>query len=115
MVIIEKIFTALTSVQIGTDIFGNKYYESRFRKDYLGNKARYVIYNGLVEASKVPPMWHSWLHYLRQDAPKKDAPHYKYKWEKDFIPNITGTKFAYAPILKKTSNDYVAWKPGGSK
>jgi len=113
MLIIEKIFTSLTSRQVGTDEFGNKYYESRFRKDYLGRKARYVIYRGSVESSKVPPMWHAWLHHLRKDLPVENAPHYK--WEKDFIPNVTGTKFAYAPVLKKTSNDYTAWKPGGKK
>ncbi len=113
MVIIEKILTSLTSNQVGIDEFGNKYYESRFRKDYLGNKARYVIYNGIVEASKVPPMWHAWLHHLRQGVPIKNAPHYK--WEKGFTPNVTGTKFAYNPVLKKVSNNYTAWTPGGQK
>ena len=113
MIIIEKFFTYITSTQVGVDEFGNKYYESRFRKDYLGHKARYVIYNGKVEPSKVPPMWHAWIHHLRNDVPDKDA--MRYKWEKDFIPNLTGTKFAYAPILKKVSNNYTAWVPGGRK
>ncbi len=113
MLIIEKIFTSLTSREVGVDTFGNKYYESRFRKDYLGNNARYVMYNGVVESSKVPPMWHAWLHHLRKDVPAQETK--SYKWEEDFIPNVTGTKFAYAPVLKKVSNDYVAWKPGGAK
>ena len=113
MVIIEKILTSLTSHKVGLYEFGNKYYESRFRKDYLGHKARYVIYNGKVEASKVPPMWHAWLHHLRNDVPAHNAQHYK--WEKNFIPNVTGTKFAYTPILEKVSNNYTAWNPGGKK
>ena len=113
MIIIEKIFTSLTSCQVGVDEFGNTYYESRFRKDYLGNKSRYVIYNGKIEASKVPPMWHAWLHHLRKNAPEKNA--LRYKWEKDFIPNVTGTKYAYAPVLTKVSNNYMAWVPGGKK
>lgn len=113
MVIIDKIYTYLTSINIGADEFGNKYYVSRFRKNYLGKKARYVIYQGKVEPSKVPPMWHAWLHYLREEVPTNRTAYYK--WEKEFIPNLTGTKFAYAPVLKKVSNNYTAWIPGERK
>jgi NADH:ubiquinone oxidoreductase subunit len=113
MLIIEKIFTSLTSKQVGTDQFGNKYYESHFRKNYLNQKARYVMYKGKVESSKVPPMWHAWLHYLMKDVPTNNA--LSHKWEKDFMPNVTGTKFAYTPALKKVSNNYTSWKPGVAK
>jgi len=40
----------------GTDEFGNKYYESKSGK-------RWVIYKDLVEASKIPPNWYSWIHF----------------------------------------------------
>lgn len=117
MVLIEKIFTYLTSVKIGQDEFGNKYYQSRIGKDYLGNKIRYVVYNGILEPSKVPPMWHAWLHHLREEAPL--APKARYKWEGGFLPNLTGTKFAYNPMTnskrKTVSNDYISWVPGGKK
>lgn len=113
MIIIDKIFTYLTSTYIDMDEFGNKYYVSKFRKDYLGHKARYVIYSGKNEPSKVPPMWHAWLHHLRSEAPLSPVTYYS--WEKEFIPNLTGTKFAYAPVLKKVSNNYTPWIPGERK
>ena len=117
MLLIEKIFTYLTSAKVGGDEFGNGYYQSRFRKDYLGNRVRYVLYRGKEEPSKVPPMWHAWLHHLREEVPVSDNAHYK--WEKAFLPNLTGTKFAYNPVVgskrKEVSNDYISWVPGGKK
>jgi NADH:ubiquinone oxidoreductase subunit len=113
MYIIEKIFTLLTSKYIGSDLFGNKYYESKKRTDSFKKKARYVIYKGKVEPSKVPPMWHAWLHHLSNDTPNIMTS--RYKWEKNFIPNLTGTDFAYSPTHGKLSNDYTPWTPGGKK
>lgn len=121
MLIIEKIFISFTAKLMGKDEFGNKYYESYLRKDYLGRKARYVMYNGIVESSKVPPMWHSWLHHLSNNLPDKHAERYaseRYFWEKAFVPNLSGTNLSYAPVRKLTSNDYKAWVPNskiGSK
>ena len=40
---------------VGKDSFGNKYYQSKSGK-------RWVIYNGEVEASKIPSEWYSWMH-----------------------------------------------------
>lgn len=110
MELIDKIFIYLTSKYIGKDQFGNQYYQSRFRQNYLNKKSRYVIYNGKTIASKVPSKWHAWLHHLVDVIPNEiDV---KYSWEKDFVPNLTGTKYAYSPILKKVSNNYHAWHPG---
>ncbi len=41
---------------IGEDNNGNKYYESKSGR-------RWVVYNGEVEASKIPNEWYSWMHY----------------------------------------------------
>lgn len=116
MSIINKIFTFLTSTKVGTDQFGNSYYISRFKKDYLGNKARYVIYKGVAEPSKVPPMWHAWLHYLSDDIVKKEKPYF---WQQPHIPNLTGTKLAYVPaksgVRPAVSADYTPWFPWRQK
>ena len=40
------------------DNSGNKYYESKKGK-------RWVIYNGEVEASKIPNEWYSWMHHTK--------------------------------------------------
>ena len=48
---------------VGTDKFGNRYY-----RDSTG-KRRWVLYNGTVEASRVPADWHGWLHHTVKDPP----------------------------------------------
>ena len=59
-------------------------------------KRRWVLYNGTVEASRVPPDWHGWLHHTFAEPPT--APRCKAKpWEKDHLPNLTGTEGAYHP------------------
>ena len=41
---------------VGEDELGNKYYQNKKGK-------RWVIYNGEVEASKIPNDWYSWMHH----------------------------------------------------
>lgn len=99
---IENFFIKLFSKNIGKDSFGNRYYIS-------GNKRR-IIYKGLAEPSKIPPMWHAWLHYLTNELPN-DNLNKNYQWQKHHTPNLTGTKLAYQPIRKIVSSDYQPWKP----
>ena len=58
-----KLFTRRHGRLVGEDEWGNTYYEQREGKGPLGKPRRWVIYNGVAEASKVPPEWHAWLHY----------------------------------------------------
>lgn len=79
---------------VGTDETGNRYYQAR---DETGR--RWVIYNGVVEATRVPPEWHGWLHHTVDEPPESAtganyAPH---AWEKPHQPNLTGTPLAYRP------------------
>ncbi len=90
------------SSYVGKDQFGNEYYTS-------GAKRR-VAYKGLKEPSKVPPMWHAWLHYLTNDIPHNEVSE-NYSWQKPYIPNLTGTKRAYKPTRDIVSSDYQPWKP----
>lgn len=114
MTITTKIHTWLNGIYIGEDQFGNKYYEHKKVNKTSGRKKRWVIYKGLPEASKVPAEWHGWLHYTFDTVPKK-----RYKWQKQHMPNLTGTELAYRPpghILKggkrdKAIGDYQAWEP----
>ncbi len=98
---------------VGEDTQGNRYY-----RDRRNPKRRWVIYNGMVEASRVPPEWHGWLHNIVNDLPSETG--YKPRaWEKAHLPNLTGTEMAYRPggsLLRgaqrqKTAGDYEAWKP----
>ena len=97
---------------VGTDDFGNRYYQNK------DGSRRWVIYNGTVEASRVPPDWHGWLHHTYAEPPTK-APFKTRGFEKPHQPNLTGTEGAYRPSgsLAKggarppATGDYQAWKP----
>ena len=80
---------------VGEDEQGNKYYQER-RASRDRRPRRYVIYNGVAEASRVPPDWHGWMHYLYLDPPNV-APLRRQAWEKPHLPNLTGTIYAYHP------------------
>ncbi|HKN42706.1 MAG TPA: NADH-ubiquinone oxidoreductase subunit NDUFA12 family protein, partial [Propionibacteriaceae bacterium] len=47
--------------EVGQDEFGNVYYEGG--TDSEGRARRSVIYNGVSEASMIPPGWHGWMHH----------------------------------------------------
>jgi NADH:ubiquinone oxidoreductase subunit len=77
-----------------------------------------VVYNGYAEASKVTPDWHGWLHYTF-DEPPTETPLPRRRWEKDHLPNMTGTPLAWHPqgslladgVRPAATGDYEAWKP----
>ena len=101
------IYTLFKGKLVGTDEFGNKYYTN-------SKGSRWVIYSNLVEASKIPPEWHSWIHFLIEKIPQKDVK--KFFWQKDHSENLTGTTKAYKPegLLssdsKKKMKKYDTWK-----
>jgi NADH:ubiquinone oxidoreductase subunit len=106
---------------IGLDAEGNRYFEARDAKDsYDGRKRRWVIYKGYAEASKVPPEWHGWLHYTFDEPPTVE-PLNRRVWEKDHLPNMTGTLEAWRPTgsiarggeRPSATGDYEAWSPEG--
>lgn len=105
-----QLFTARQGVKVGEDEQGNIYYETRNRK------RRWVIYNGEMEASRVSPDWHGWLHHT-WDEPPTAVPLRKKSWEKPHQENLTGTPAAYAPpgSIRKADpilrSDYEAWRP----
>lgn len=109
MSFIDKYLVRLSAKKIAKDEYGNSYYLGR-RKDYLGRNKRYVIYNGLNESSKVPPMWHAWLHYMIDDIPTTEE---DFKWQQDPRPNLSGTKYAYNPEVSEGKKIHLfnKWTP----
>jgi NADH:ubiquinone oxidoreductase subunit len=105
---------------VGEDELGNRYYEAKSARDAYdeGRKRRYVIYKGYADASKVTPDWHGWLHYTFDEPPTR-APLKRQPWEKDHLPNLTGTIHAWRPKgaisrggeRQKATGDYEAWRP----
>jgi len=113
-----RLHTMLYGKHVGTDVFGNRYYtERRAAKDR--RTRRWVVYKGLAEASKVPALWHGWLHYT-MDALPQELSTPSYDWQKEHIPNLTGTAGAYVPPghihrgakRDASTSDYEAWTPG---
>lgn len=104
--------------KVGQDEQGNVYYEGG--TDSEGRTRRWVIYNGVSEASRIPPGWHGWIHH-RVDVPPVDETYVPWEWQKPYRPNMTGTPQAYRPPgsivgsghRPQVTGDYDAWTPGG--
>lgn len=105
-----RVVTWLYGKRVGEDAQGNIYYENK------SGEKRWVIYNGLSEASRVPPEWHGWLHHTYQ-APPTEEPLAHQPWEEPHQPNLTGSAMAYAPkgSLRNPNPEartsYEAWQP----
>jgi NADH:ubiquinone oxidoreductase subunit len=101
------LYTMLTGKFISKDEFGNKYYIN-------GKGKRWVIYKNNIESTKIPPEWHSWIHFLVKKPPLENIK--KFAWQKKHEENLTGTKKAHKPdgLLssesKKKNKKYENWK-----
>ena len=85
-----RFYTWRKGVRVGEDDQGNVYYRTK------DGKKRWVIYNGLAEASRIPPGWHGWMHY-RTDTPPTEEDYTPHPWEKPHEANPTGTAQAHFP------------------
>ena len=105
-----QLFTWRKGVRVGEDELGNIFYENSDKSK------RWVIFNGEIEASKISPDWHGWLHHT-WDEPPTDKPLQHKSWQKPHQENLTGTLAAYAPAgsIRKAEpenrRDYDAWVP----
>jgi len=105
-----QLFTWRKGVKVGEDSQGNVFYNN------ADDSKRWVIFNGEIEASKVDPDWHGWLHRT-WDEPPSDKPLAHKPWEQPHQENLTGTALAYAPAgsLRQPKpadrRDYEAWSP----
>ena len=101
------LYTMFTGRLEGQDDFGNNYYSNSKDK-------RWVIYKDRVESSKIPPEWHSWIHFLSKKKPSENI--LKYSWQKKYEENLTGTIKAHKPEgslrfdSKKNGKKYETWK-----
>lgn len=105
-----KLWTSRNGERVGEDDQGNVFYQT------ADGARRWVIYNGEMEASRVSPEWHGWLHHTFE-APPTEAPLARKSWEKPHRPNLTGTVDAYHPpgslysATPRAKADYDAWSP----
>ena len=83
-----RIWSFLNGYQVGKDKFGNLYMQNK------NDTKRWVLYEGEVDSSKVPPEWNGWLRFTSKEIPTTEK---RYKWEKEHLKNQTGTKNSYYP------------------
>lgn len=97
--------------QIGQDEYGNCYYRGRNKKLW-NRERRWVMFKGNIEASKVPPEWHAWLHHT-VEKPLIKAVVRAADWQTKHLPNLTGTIYAVRRLSRngRTDRVYKAWCP----
>ncbi len=96
--------TLISGKLVGRDNLGNKYYQNKKGK-------RWIIYNGEVDASKIPGEWYSWMHYTKNKIENQHELK-KYSWQKPHKSNQTGTEEAYNPTQNNNvpTKKYKIWK-----
>ena len=107
-----RLFTYRKGQRVGEDDQGNVFYQTP------DGKRRWVIFNGVAEASRISPDWHGWMHHTYDEAPT-DVPLFRKEWEADHEANPTGSAEAYAPpgslrtpeARPRVTGDYEAWAP----
>ena len=111
------LFTKMRGELVGSDEQGNRYFQDKRMIPGMRRRKRWVIYNGEAEASRVPPDWHGWLHYTT-DTPPPPGGLPRKPWQKEHLPNLSGTPLAYHPpgsavVLgeSKPKPSYEAWRP----
>ena len=109
-----KIYCFIFAKKIGEDDYGNRYYAKKNTSPKNNfRERRFVIYKGIVEASKVPQIWNAWLHHAEIDPPNTNLN--KPDWIKRHTPNMTGTPYSYEYKLdksfKKKNNLDTVWRP----
>ena len=107
-----RIWSFFNGVMVGTDNYENQYFKNK------DDSKRWVIYSGQVESTKVSPEWNNWLRFTSSNIPSDLK---KFNWQKDHIPNFTGTHKAYSPEVSQKNaktaskiNDYKKWSPNNS-
>lgn len=105
-----QIYTWRKGQKVGEDPEGNVFYQTK------DGKRRWVVYRGNIEASRVSPQWHGWLHHTFEQPPTED-PLPMNAWEKPHLENKTGMPEAYSPLgslrgkRKDLTRDYIPWSP----
>jgi NADH:ubiquinone oxidoreductase subunit len=109
--------TWLSGHLVGEDDYGNRYYRDK-RTRPGERERRWVVYSKEAEPTRVPPGWVGWLHGRIKEPPSETplpSPHF----EKEPMPNATGTAGAYLPpgavqrggTRAPATGDYEAWRP----
>ncbi len=99
-----------TGTLVGTDQFGNKYYENN---NYMFSRNRFVEYpyKGRFDydGSQIPPEWHRWMQFMTDDTPTKVPPKAN-KFDMPHQRNMSGSSGEYVPY-STTLPKIESWTP----
>lgn len=95
---------------VGTDSFGNKYFEN---PEYFHPRNRWVEFNEKIglnyNASQIPPEWHRWMTHMTEYPPTVEQL-VSHGWMLEHKQNLTGTKDAY--VAQSTVKPKIqSWQP----
>ena len=76
-----KLFTFLRGKKVGIDNENNKFYVHK-----KNSQKRWIIYNGLMDASRIPAEWHDWIHHRTDEIPNESDK--KLNWYKIHKENV---------------------------
>ena len=114
--------TWLRGELVGIDEHGNRYYRERGDGGRSAGawrtERRWVVFDRDADPTRVPPGWVGWLH-RRLEKPPSEQPLPAPRWEKERLPNLTGTPAAYLPpgAIERggqrapATGDYEPWRP----
>uniref|UniRef100_A0A6B2FED1 NADH dehydrogenase [ubiquinone] 1 alpha subcomplex subunit 12 n=1 Tax=Bothriechis nubestris TaxID=1766655 RepID=A0A6B2FED1_9SAUR len=101
---------------VGTDKYGNKYYED---KRFFFGRHRWVIYTAEMDGkntywdldgSMIPPEWHRWIHCMTEDPPTTHPPVNRKFIFQNHKMNESGTPKQYVPY-STTRKKIQEWVP----
>ncbi|EMD67751.1 hypothetical protein COCSADRAFT_34542 [Bipolaris sorokiniana ND90Pr] len=97
---------------IGTDRYGNKYFENL--EEELPLRTRWVDYKDKeFDPSQIEPGWHAWMSYMVDKSPAVDPLLQRQVrvWEpKEHRPTLTWSRSGYKPY-STVKNKYSPWTP----
>ncbi|KAL7421297.1 hypothetical protein Q5752_004182 [Cryptotrichosporon argae] len=98
---------------VGTDQFGNRYFENVNAREEVPGRHRWIDYaQDDFNASQVPRQWASWLSHIRMDPPTDDpvVKQLTPPWQAPYVENLTGTRGRYI-TYSTTAPKVRAWEP----
>ncbi|KAF7331746.1 NADH dehydrogenase [ubiquinone] 1 alpha subcomplex subunit [Mycena kentingensis (nom. inval.)] len=98
---------------VGADQFGNRYFENYNAEEEVPGRQRWMEFaQHNLNASQVPPEWHSWISHIRKDPPTEDplVQAARQHWQLPYRENLTGTRGAYKPY-NTAAPKITAWEP----
>ncbi len=91
------IYSFLYGKKIGQDKSGNKFYVHKNNKI----KKKWVLYNKIVDPTSLMVTWQLWLTNKKHEIPDALSSSRDYVWQKERMPNHSGTIDSYHPKLSK--------------